>query len=77
MGERLAERNADNERMTESGIPVAPVYDAASVDGLDLDERLGAPGGFPFARGVHASMYRQRPWTMRQYAGFATAEETN
>jgi len=73
----LAERGADNERLTESGIPVAPVYDAASLDGLDLDERLGRPGGFPFARGVHASMYRQRPWTMRQYAGFATAEETN
>jgi methylmalonyl-CoA mutase N-terminal domain/subunit len=63
--------------MTESGIPVAPVFDAASVADLDLAERLGEPGRYPFARGVHASMYRQRPWTMRQYAGFATAEETN
>jgi len=53
------------------------VYDAASVAGLDLDERLGAPGRFPFTRGIHAAMYRDRPWTMRQYAGYATAEETN
>jgi methylmalonyl-CoA mutase N-terminal domain/subunit len=53
------------------------VYDGASVAGLDLDERLGAPGRFPFTRGIHAAMYRDRPWTMRQYAGYATAEETN
>jgi methylmalonyl-CoA mutase N-terminal domain/subunit len=73
----LADRIAGNERVTESGIPVDPVFDAASVADLDLAERLGEPGRYPFTRGVHASMYRQRPWTMRQYAGFATAEETN
>ena len=66
-----------HERETESGIPVARVYDAASVAGLNLAERLGEPGGFPFTRGVHPTMYRERAWTMRQYAGFATAEETN
>jgi methylmalonyl-CoA mutase N-terminal domain/subunit len=64
-------------RTTESGIPVERVYDAADVADLDLDERLGEPGQFPFTRGVHPAMYRERPWTMRQYAGFATAEETN
>ena len=43
----------------------------------DPARELGAPGAFPFTRGVHASMYRGRRWTMRQYAGFGTAEETN
>ena len=43
----------------------------------DLEGRLGAPGAFPYARGIHASMYRGRLWTMRQYAGYGTAEETN
>ncbi len=64
-------------RATESGIPVERVYDEASVADLDLPERLGEPGAFPFTRGIHPTMYRERPWTMRQYAGFATAEETN
>ncbi len=70
-------QDTENERLTESGIPVDRVYDAAAVAALDLDDRLGDPGKFPFTRGVHAAMYRDRPWTMRQYAGFATAEETN
>ncbi len=74
MGERAT---GAKERTTEGGIPVEAVYDAASVADMDLDERLGEPGRFPFTRGVHATMYRERPWTMRQYAGFATAEETN
>ncbi|HWZ27427.1 MAG TPA: methylmalonyl-CoA mutase family protein, partial [Gemmatimonadales bacterium] len=43
----------------------------------DPAKDLGAPGAFPFTRGIHASMYRGRRWTMRQYAGFGTAEETN
>ncbi len=64
-------------RVNESGIPVDRVYDAASIAGLDLAERLGEPGAFPYTRGVHPTMYREKPWTMRQYAGFATAEETN
>ncbi|MGE0026849.1 MAG: methylmalonyl-CoA mutase [Thermoleophilia bacterium] len=62
---------------TEAGIPVDPVYDASSIRLLDLGERLGEPGQFPYTRGVHSTMYRSRSWTMRQYAGFATAEETN
>jgi methylmalonyl-CoA mutase N-terminal domain/subunit len=56
-----------------SGIPIAPRYDA--VEGAPHD--LGEPGAFPFARGVRADMYRGRLWTMRQYAGFATAAESN
>jgi len=61
---------------TTSGIPVKTVYDAGDVPG-DLLARLGAPGRFPYTRGVHETMYRGRLWTMRQYAGFGTAEETN
>jgi len=65
-----------NEVRTPSGIPVAPVYRAE--DGVrDYREELGNPGEFPFTRGVQASMYRGRLWTMRQYAGFGTALETN
>ena len=59
-----------------SGIPVAPVYGSADVP-TDLDAALGAPGQFPFTRGVQSTMYRGRLWTMRQYAGFGTAAETN
>jgi methylmalonyl-CoA mutase, N-terminal domain len=62
--------------MTSSGFEVDPVYgpwDLAS----DLDERLGLPGEFPFTRGIYPSMYRGRLWTMRQYAGFSTAAESN
>ena len=62
---------------TSSGIEIADLYTPA--DTLDLDEErdLGRPGEFPFTRGVQPTMYRGRLWTMRQYAGFATAEETN
>jgi methylmalonyl-CoA mutase len=58
---------------TAEGIPVKPVYTAA--DTADLKESL--PGAFPFTRGVRATMYTHRPWTIRQYAGFSTAEESN
>jgi methylmalonyl-CoA mutase N-terminal domain/subunit len=67
----------ESTRRTSSEIEVAPVYTEADVVDLDLPERLGSPGSFPFARGVHPTMYRGRLWTMRQYAGFGTAEETN
>jgi methylmalonyl-CoA mutase, N-terminal domain len=62
---------------SESGLPVRPVYDAAALDGFDPAAMLGEPGGFPFTRGVYPSMYTGRPWTMRQYAGFGTAKESN
>jgi methylmalonyl-CoA mutase, N-terminal domain len=55
---------------TASGLPIDRVYEQAATD-------LGQPGGFPFLRGIYANMYRGRLWTMRQYAGFGTAQETN
>ena len=62
---------------TTSEIPVADIYTPADVAGLDPVADLGLPGEYPFTRGVQPTMYRSRFWTMRQYAGFATAAETN
>jgi methylmalonyl-CoA mutase N-terminal domain/subunit len=62
---------------TESGLPFAPVYGPADLAGWDPAERLGEPGAYPYTRGVYPSMYTGRPWTMRQYAGFGTAAESN
>ncbi len=64
----------NGERRTPSGLPVAVVYGPADVARGTATER---PGAFPFTRGIHPTMYRGRLWTMRQYAGFGTAEETN
>jgi methylmalonyl-CoA mutase N-terminal domain/subunit len=61
---------------TLSGEPIAPLYTADDL-AADADERIGVPGEFPYTRGVYPSMYRGRLWTMRQFAGFGTAEETN
>ncbi|MGH2925282.1 MAG: acyl-CoA mutase large subunit family protein, partial [Solirubrobacterales bacterium] len=66
----------DKRRFTDSGIEVEPLYDEGDV-GPELEERLGAPGEYPFTRGIHPGMYRDRLWTMRQYAGYASAEDTN
>jgi methylmalonyl-CoA mutase N-terminal domain/subunit len=62
---------------TSSDIEIADLYTSADTAGLDEERDLGRPGEFPFTRGVQPTMYRGRLWTMRQYAGFATAEETN
>ena len=62
---------------TESGLPFSPVYGPADLDGWDPTERLGDPGAYPYTRGVYPTMYTGRPWTMRQYAGFGTAAESN
>jgi methylmalonyl-CoA mutase len=62
-------------RMTPEGIPVKPLYTAADLEGLEAVGTL--PGFDPFVRGVRATMYSNRPWTIRQYAGFSTAEESN
>ena len=61
----------------ESGIPVKPVYGPDDLNGVDLPKEIGQPGEFPFTRGIHPLMYRARPWTMRQYAGFGTPAGTN
>jgi methylmalonyl-CoA mutase, N-terminal domain len=62
---------------TSSGLEVRDLYTPADSELLNEDRDLGRPGEFPFTRGVQPTMYRSRLWTMRQYAGFATAEETN
>jgi methylmalonyl-CoA mutase, N-terminal domain len=61
----------------DSGIPVNPLYTADDLDGADLETSPGYPGEFPFGRGIQPTMYRGRLWTMRQYSGFASAEESN
>jgi methylmalonyl-CoA mutase N-terminal domain/subunit len=68
---------AGDENRTESGLPFESVYDPDSRKGFDYEQQLGAPGKYPFTRGVYPSMYTGRPWTMRQYAGFGTAKESN
>jgi len=65
-----------DERASPSGIPIAPVYRPADPP-VDYERDLGDPGRFPYTRGIQTSMYRGRLWTMRQYAGFGTAAETN
>src|SRR5690242_15076388 len=62
---------------TESGTPFEPVYGPEALVGFDPATALGEPGEFPYTRGVYPSMYTTRPWTMRQYAGFGTAAESN
>ncbi len=63
--------------VTQSSVPVERLYTPLDVAGLDYLRDLGLPGEYPFTRGVHASGYRGRLWTMRMFAGFGTAEETN
>ena len=65
------------ERTSESGFPIDPVYDDSRLTDFRPEEKLGKPGEYPFTRGVYPRMYVDRPWTMRQYAGFATAGESN
>src|SRR3954452_11430960 len=63
-----------DEARTLSGAPVKGLYTAAD---LPPPDQIGTPGAYPYTRGVYETMYRGRPWTMRQFAGFGTAEETN
>ena len=69
--------SVDDAVRSESGLPIRAVYDADALAGFDPGAELGEPGAFPFTRGVYPSMYTGRPWTMRQYAGFGTAKESN
>lgn len=64
-------------RFTDSGIEIDAVYGPQHLEDFDPATQLGQPGAYPFTRGVHPTMYRGRLWTMRQYAGFGTAEATN
>ncbi|MCL0043000.1 methylmalonyl-CoA mutase family protein [Dehalococcoidia bacterium] len=73
--ERFAERRETFQ--TTSDIKIDPVYTPEDLNALDYDQEIGMPGEFPFTRGVQPNMYRGRLWTMRQYSGFASAEESN
>jgi methylmalonyl-CoA mutase, N-terminal domain len=68
--------SGDPRRFTDSGIEISSLYTGVGLAG-DLTGRLGVPGEYPFTRGVHAGMYRERLWTIRQYAGYASARESN
>ena len=68
---------ADDAKRTDSGIEIAPLYSADTLGTFDARERLGDPGKPPYTRGVYPTMYRGKLWTMRQYAGFGSAESTN
>ena len=78
---RLAKRELEGKDpaalvwQTPEGIPVEPLYTARDLEGLGAD--ISLPGFAPYLRGVRATMYANRPWTVRQYAGFSTAEESN
>ena len=62
---------------TVSGMPIDPLYTPDNLDGFEYETVLGYPGQYPFTRGIHATMHRGRLWTMRQFAGFGTARQTN
>src|ERR1035437_3599083 len=70
-------KTAERRFTTISGVPVEPLYGPEQLHDLDPVRDLGAPGEFPYTRGIHPGMYREKLWTMRQFSGFATPEETN
>jgi methylmalonyl-CoA mutase, N-terminal domain len=75
--EAYAEKDErDVEFSTMSGVPIKPLYTPEDVEG-DFEEKIGYPGEYPYTRGVYPNMYRGRLWTIRQFAGFGSAEETN
>src|SRR5450755_1593914 len=77
MKEKLQSRPDSTEIETSSHIPVNPLYTPADLEGRNEDAAIGYPGEYPYTRGVQATMYRGRLWTMRQYAGMGDAEESN
>jgi methylmalonyl-CoA mutase N-terminal domain/subunit len=68
---------AEKQYSTISGVPIEPLYGPEQLGDFDARRELAAPGEFPYTRGIHETMYRGRLWTMRQFSGFATPEETN
>jgi len=70
-------RERKGEFVTSSNIPIGGVYTPLDIKNLDYPQKLGFPGEYPYTRGIYPTMYRGRYWTMRQYAGFGTAEQTN
>src|SRR5207302_210506 len=74
---RAGKRAPKEAAATISGMPVEPLYTPEDLAGWRYEEKLGYPGEFPYTRGVYPSMYRGQLWTIRQFAGYGTAEETN
>src|SRR5205085_494102 len=74
---RDPKNGSDPAVQTTSRIEVQPLYAPADLEGWEYDQQVGYPGEFPYTRGVQPTMYRGRPWTMRQYAGMGDAEESN
>jgi methylmalonyl-CoA mutase N-terminal domain/subunit len=77
IAEKNEKRAAARDFATVSGHPIREIYTPAELPGFNFQRDLGEPGDFPFTRGVYRNMYRGRLWTMRQFAGFGTAEDTN
>src|SRR6476620_8346169 len=75
--EMLASTSNQPPATTVSGAPIEPLYTPDDLGDFDYASQLGYPGQYPYTRGVHASMYRGRLWTMRQFAGFGTPRQTN
>src|SRR5438128_5506342 len=75
--ESAAAPKRDVPATTVSGVPIDALYTPENLADFDPEAELGYPGQFPFTRGVHATMYRSRLWTMRQFAGFGTPRQTN
>src|SRR5215472_7276274 len=70
-------KTADRQFTTLSGVPIEPLYGPEDLAGIDPKLDISSPGEFPYTRGIHRDMYRGKLWTMRQFSGFATPEETN
>ena len=62
---------------THAGFPIAPVYGPEDVAGVEFDRDIGRPGEYPYTRGIHKHMYRERLWTMRKYVGFGAAARSS
>src|SRR5262249_43884981 len=73
---KKSEERKDSFR-NSSGIEIRPLYTERDLQGIDPRDDIGAPGEYPYTRGIQPDMYRSRRWTMRQYAGFGSAKETN
>ena len=68
---------AGGDPTTISGIPVKEIYRPDDIGQIHFEDAVGEPGSFPYTRGMHKNMYRGRTWTMRQFAGFGSAADTN
>jgi len=73
--DRVPERR--EEFITTSSEPINRLYTPLDIEDIDFQRDLGLPGEYPYTRAVHPTLYRGRPWTMRMFAGFGSAEETN